>query len=90
MDHSSSKLRVNAPARSAERATATMFSWSVQESVVQFVDPVHTASPSRTTYLWCMRSGMPGMPFVGKGSASISSGLVLGGGVTSSSRASAL
>ena len=71
---------MNAAASSAERTTVTRFSWSVQESVVQLVDPVQTASPSRTTYLWCIRSGMPGMPAVGNGSASISSGAVLGGG----------
>ena len=38
------------------------FSWRDQESSVQFVDPVQTASPSRTTNLWCMRSGIPGNP----------------------------
>ena len=35
------------------------FSWRDHESSVQFVDPAHTASPSRTTNLWCMRSGTP-------------------------------
>ena len=66
------------------------FSWSVQESVVQLVEPVQTDSPSRTTYLWCIRSGMPGMPRVGKGSASISSGFVRGGGGNTRSSWSAL
>jgi hypothetical protein len=73
-------LRVYSAASGSDRATTTTFSWSVHESVVQFVDPVQTAWPSRTTYLWCIRSGMPGMPQVGKGSASISSGFVRGGG----------
>ena len=48
--------------------------------MVQFIEPVHPDSPSRTTYLWCIRSGMPGMPQVGNGIASSSSGFVLGGG----------
>ena len=66
------------------------FSWRVQESVVQLVEPDQTAAPSRTTYLWCIRSGMPGMPQVGKGSASISSGAVCGGGGKTRSSWSAL
>ena len=50
--------------RAAESSTvASTFSWRVQESIVQLAEPVQTASPSRTTYLWCIRSGMPGMPF---------------------------
>ncbi len=77
---SSSKLAVKAAASSGESATVTRFSWSVHESVVQLVDPVQTDFPSRTTYLWCIRSGIPGMPAVGNGSASISSGAVWGGG----------
>jgi hypothetical protein len=56
------------------------FSSRDQESSVQFVDPVQTEAQSRTTYLWCMRSGHPGTPTVSNGSASISSGRVLGGG----------
>ncbi len=58
------------------------FSCRVQESSVQLVEPVQTASPSRTTYLWCMRSGMPAMPRVSIGSRSIASGVVSGGGGT--------
>ena len=58
------------------------FSCRDHESSVQFVDPVHTASPSRTTNLWCMRSGMPAIPRVATGSASIASGVVSGGGGT--------
>ena len=81
MVHSSSKFCANSAARAgASSATSTTFSWSVHESVVQFIEPVHTDSPSRTTYLWCIRSGMPGMPQVGNGIASSSSGFVLGGG----------
>ncbi len=52
----------------------TTFSSRVQESAVQLVEPVQTASPSRTTYLWCIRSGVPGIDAVGKGSVSRSSG----------------
>ena len=36
-----------------------MFSWREKESSVQFSEPVQTVAPSRTTYLWCIRSGMP-------------------------------
>ena len=79
---SSAKLAANAAASALERATTTTFSWSVQASWVQFVEPVQTLSPSRTTYLWCIRSGIPGIPRVGKGSDSIRSGRVLGGGGT--------
>ncbi len=67
---------------SGERTTAMTFSWRVQESSVQFVEPVSTASPSRTTYLWCMRSGIPAIPRVGTGSDSSASGFVSGGGGT--------
>ena len=59
---------------------STTFSWSVHESVVQFIEPVQTRLPSRTTYLWCIRSGTPGIPQVGNGIASSSSGCVCGGG----------
>ena len=58
------------------------FSWRDQESSVQLVEPVQTASPSRTTNLWCIRSGTPAMPRVATGSASIASGAVSGGGGT--------
>ena len=64
-------------------ATVTMtFSCRDQESSVQLVDPVQTDSPSRTTILWCIRSGTPATPRVGTGSASIASGTVAGGGGT--------
>ena len=58
---------------------AIRFSSRAQASSVQLVEPVQTVSPSRTTYLWCIRSGTPGMPRVSTGSASISSGRVIGG-----------
>jgi hypothetical protein len=58
------------------------FSSRLHESSVQFVEPVHTASPSRTTYLWCMRSGTPAIPFVGTSRLSISDGSARGGGGT--------
>ena len=56
------------------------FSSRVHESRVQFVEPVHTAAPSRTTYLWCMRSGSPGIARSGTPSCSSSDGSVRGGG----------
>jgi len=80
--HSSSKLRVNEAAASASWAIRITFSCSSQESLVQLVEPDQTDPPSRTAYLWCIRSGMPGMPRVSIGSASSSSGFVRGGGGT--------
>ena len=56
------------------------FSSRFHESLVQFVEPVSTDAPSRTTYLWCMRSGTPGMAFVGTPSDAIRVSSVLGGG----------
>src|ERR1700687_1535393 len=45
------------------------FSSRVQESFVQFMEPVQTVAASvaasRTMYLWCIRSGMPEMGLVG-------------------------
>jgi hypothetical protein len=32
----------------------------LHESLVQLVDPLNSVLASRTTYLWCIRSGMPG------------------------------
>src|SRR3954452_20071895 len=57
-----------------------MFSSRVQESVVQLVEPHQSAAPSRTRYLWCMRSGSPGIAFSGTPSSARMSGRVLGGG----------
>ena len=59
-----------------------MFSQRVQESSVQLVEPVQTAQPSRIAYLWCMRSGMPGIGFVGTSRLSIRVGSPRGGGKT--------
>ena len=67
--------------RDSGRRTMTMtFSSRVHESSVQFVEPAQTASRSRTTYLWCIRSGQPGTGAVSNGSDSISDGSVFGGG----------
>ena len=54
----------------------------VHESAVQFIDPVHSVSTSRIMYLWCIRSGTPGIAAVGNGNDSISSGSVAGGAGT--------
>ena len=82
LSQSSRNASVYAYAISGERSAAMTFSCRVHESSVQFAEPIHTASPSRTTNLWCMRSGMPAMPRVGIGSRSIASGAVSGGGGT--------
>ena len=80
---SSSNASVKANAnRFAPSSRTTTFSWRVHESSVQFIDPVHTSVPSRTQNLWCIRSGMPAIPRVSTGSASIASGRVSGGGGT--------
>ena len=45
------------------------FSSRVHESFVQFMEPVQTVAasvaPSRTMYLWCIRSGTPDTGLVG-------------------------
>jgi hypothetical protein len=74
-----SKLCVNAAATARESSVAITFSWRVNESSVQFIEPVQTASPSRTTYLWCIRSRQPGIGFTGTPSVSSTSGSVYGG-----------
>jgi hypothetical protein len=48
---SCSKLRVNAAATPGDSTVATAFSWRVNESSVQFIEPVHSAARSRTAYL---------------------------------------
>ena len=74
---------MNAVASAGEPSTRTItFSWRLHESSVQLVEPDQTSVPSRTTYLWCIRSGTPAIARVGTGSASIASGLVAGGGGT--------
>ena len=80
--HSCSKSAVNADATAGESTIAIRFSSRVHESSVQFADPLQTAVRSRTTYLWCMRSGMPGIAAVGTAIVSTVSGLVRGGGGT--------
>ena len=64
------------------------FSSRVHESSVQFVDPLQTASRSRTTNLWCIRSGHPGTAAVSNGSDSTRLGSVLGGGGSGGRRSS--
>ena len=59
-DQSCSKFRANACATGGESSVSTAFSWRVNESSVQFIEPLQTALPSRTTYLWCIRSRQPG------------------------------
>ncbi len=71
--HSCSKFWAYRPATAPESTTAMTFSSRDHESSVQFVEPVQTEAPSRTTYLWCIRSGQPGTPRFSNGSASISS-----------------
>ena len=80
--HSSSKSRVNAVASSGDPTTASTFSSRVHESSVQLVEPVHTDAPSRTTYLWCIRSGTPGIALAGMPAAANVPGSVRGGGGT--------
>jgi hypothetical protein len=58
------------------------FSQRVHESSVQFVEPVRTVWPSRIANLWCMRSGMPGIGFVGTSRLSMRLGSTRGGAKT--------
>ena len=51
----------------------------MNESSVQFIEPVQTDSPSRTTYLWCIRSRQPGIGRTGTPSVSSTCGSVRGG-----------
>jgi hypothetical protein len=76
---SCSKSWLNAVATPGESTVASTFSWRVNESSVQFIEPVQTASPSRTTYLWCMRSRQPGIGLTGTPSVSSTCGSVRGG-----------
>ena len=73
-----SKSIRNAFAIAGEWTIATTFSCRDHESSVQFSDPVQTDSPSRITYLWCIRSGMPAIAFPSTGSVAISVGVGLG------------
>ena len=80
--HSCAKSSWKRIATPVDSTTTMTFSSRVHESSVQFVDPLQTASRSRTTYLWCIRSGQPGTAAVSNGSDSIRSGSVFGGGGT--------
>ena len=73
---------MNAFAIAGEWTIATTFSWRDHESSVQFSEPVHTDSPSRITYLWCIRSGMPAIAFPRTGSVAIRTASGSGGGGT--------
>ncbi len=82
VSHSCLNSSAYAYAISFESTVTMTFSCRDQESSVQFVEPVHTDVPSRTTNLWCMRSGIPATPRVVIGRASIASGVASGGGGT--------
>ena len=58
--HSCAKSSWKRIATPVDSTTTMTFSSRVHESSVQFVEPLQTASRSRTTYLWCIRSGQPG------------------------------
>ena len=81
-DQSSSKFLVKLPASFSDSTIAITFSCRDHESSVQFVEPVQTVSPSRTAYLWCMRSGIPAIGRWGTPSEEMSSTSGSGGGGT--------
>ena len=62
-----SRARTRPRARASRRSAIT-FSCRDQASSVQFVEPVQTDSPSRITYLWCIRSGTPAIGIASSGS----------------------
>ena len=80
--HSCSKSSVKRAASSCESATATTFSCCVHESSVQFIEPVQTEARSRTTNLWCIRSGTPAIGRTGTPRDSIRIPSGSGGGGT--------
>ena len=59
------------------------FSWSVNESSVQFIEPVQTRSPSITAYLWCISVPKPITGRTSRPSASMYSGGAAGRGTLS-------
>src|SRR2546427_2872681 len=63
LSHSPWKLSAKSAAISPEATVNITFSSRFHESFVQFVEPVSTSAASRTTYLWCIRSGTPGIGF---------------------------
>ena len=73
---------MNARASASEATVTTTFSCTDHESSVQFIEPVQSASPSRTTYLWCIRSGTPATARAGTPSDAISCTSGSGGGGT--------
>ena len=73
---------MNAAASFGDSTTAITFSWRDHESSVQLAEPVQTVSPSRTTYLWCIRSGIPAIGRCGTPSEEMSSTSGSGGGGT--------
>ena len=81
-DQSSSKSRSYAAAKGGDWAMTITFSSRVHESSVQFIEPVHTDSPSRTAYFWCIKLGMPGMARAVAPSVAMNEWSVLGGGGT--------
>src|SRR5947209_9324955 len=64
LSHSSLKFAAKSAAMSPDSTVTMTFSSRLHESLVQLVEPVSTAGAgmpaSRTTYLWCIRSGTPG------------------------------
>ena len=83
---SSAKFAAYAPASGPDSTATSTFSCRVQESTVQFADPVSTAARSRTAYLWCIRSGIPGTGRASIGSSARISGRVAGGGCRAGGR----
>ena len=81
-DQSCSKSAVKSAASFVDSTIRITFSCRVHESSVQFADPVQTVLPSRTTYLWCMISGMPAIGRCATPSDEISSTSGSGGGGT--------
>src|SRR5581483_417248 len=79
---SCAKSRAYAAATSGDETIATTFSWRDHASSDQLSEPVQTVSPSRTTYLWCIRSGTPGTAVASTGSDAISVSSGDGGGGT--------
>ena len=82
VSQSCSKACTKRAASSRDDATTITFSCLVQESSVQFVEPVQTVSPSRTTNLWCMRSGTPAIARAGTPSDPMRAASGSGGGGT--------
>src|SRR5438876_958891 len=69
VSHSSPKFFAYSAANAGDGILTMTFSSRVHESFVQFMEPVQTVAasvaPSRTMYLWCIRSGTPDTGLVG-------------------------